>query len=73
MKITELEWLKKNVEKVSLTDVERLRELGAFRMIEQGLISMPLSKFVSIAEEIANIVGRYMEGEKNVLPPPQGQ
>ncbi|OME54089.1 hypothetical protein BSK59_16030 [Paenibacillus odorifer] len=60
MKFTEIEWLKKNIEKVSQEDIERLRELGVFKAIVTGEVNLPLSRMVEFFEEVASIVGKYM-------------
>jgi hypothetical protein len=64
MQIVEIEWLKKNSDLLTDEDRESLNNAGVFDFMKKGEINLPLPKAVEVFELIADIVGRYMEGEQ---------
>lgn len=67
MKIREVEWLKKNREKLDKDDIKALNEYDFFKQVDHGELDMPITEMAKLIKLTVKIHQKYIELEKGGL------
>lgn len=59
MKITEVEWIKDNLEKLDDEDISELNEFDFFEQIKKGEIDLPILRLLELWSALIRIVKKH--------------